>query len=299
MTSTIQIWNSYGPVNIEPTTITNKFCIEIRKASEKIPEELEKKIDENWEKNCIKNPKAKNNPILYLAKPLEAGKGRINAVTEERGFKYTQALNRDEILTDPSETLRKYKLLSISTHCHLVTKDNKLLFGTKKNQSNQISGFSGFPNVQEDSIEIVGKKFLKIYETMQNRLRPEIGYLVDAICSIDATGITYVSTPGLRGLDFNYLVKIDETASNIEKRFKENWQFKKELFTVDFEPDRMIEFAKKIHSDDKVMSRYALGCMYQETKAFFEEKDADKLLKTIREDIGVSMSTNNETDYFS
>ena|GEM_PF-4146992 len=295
-TSTIQIWNAFGPINIGPDN-GNKFKIEIRSPAKELPEELESKVDENWRRFCIKNSHAKGNNILYLAEPVISGEP-ITAVTEERHFKYTQAFNRDEILSNPAEVLRKYRLLSISTHCHLVTKDGKILFGTKKNQADQVSGFSGFPDVDEDSVDVDGKKYLKIYQTMLNRLRAEIGYLVDAIDSINAIGITNVNTPHLRGLDFNYVVRLDEKAANVKQRFQETWQFEKELFAVDFEPEKMVEFVKEIHKD-RMMSRYALGCMYLEIKAFFGEKEAEKLLKTVQEDIGVSMSTRNETGYFS
>ncbi|MBW2973636.1 hypothetical protein KY346_04535 [Candidatus Woesearchaeota archaeon] len=296
-TPIIQIWNAFEPINIEPDN-GNKFKIEVRSPEKELPEELERKVDENWRRFCIRNSHVKGGKIIYLREPVASGREPITAVTEERHFKYTQAFNRDEILSNPTEILRKYRLLSISTHCHLVTKDDKILFGTKKNQSNQISGFSGFPDTNEDTVEVDGKKYLKIYQTMLNRLRSEIGYLVDAIDSINAVGITYVNIPRLRGLDFNYVVRLDEKAENVKQRFQETWQFEKELFVADFEPEKMVEFVKDIHKD-KMMSRYALGCMYLEIKAFFGEKEAEKLRKTIQEDIGVSMSTENETGYFS
>lgn len=133
---------------------------------------------------------------------------------------------------------------------------------------------------------------------MKNRLKPEIGYLVDEVESINAIGVTYVDTPGLRGLDFNFIAHLDATAEQAQEQFKESWQFAKQLYVLDFSSDQMTEFVRAIHSQDKVMSRYALGCMYQEIKAYFGEKEAEKLMKTIKEDVGVSMSTKNETEYF-
>jgi hypothetical protein len=164
--------------------------------------------------------------------------GNVLAITNVRGFKYTHAFNRNPQFHGLTDELSEYRLLSLSTHCQLVTKDNKVLFGTKRNQFNQISNFSGFPNVDEDSTHAEGRRYLDIYRTMKNRLAQEIGGLVKMYDRIQAVGITYVNTPGLRGLDSDYLVPLSETADNARKHFEESFQFEKELYVVDFEPKK-------------------------------------------------------------
>lgn len=158
--ATIQIWNSFEPKEIKPEATENKFSVEVRTPKGKVPAELEKTVNQRWAENCAKNPKAKDNPILYLAEPITIDQETVRAVTEERGFKYTYLFNRNPDFHSRTGELSDHKLLSISTHCHLITKDGKITFGTKKNQFNQISGFAGFPNLKEDAVEVEGKKHL-------------------------------------------------------------------------------------------------------------------------------------------
>lgn len=167
----------------------------------------------------------------------------------------------------------------------------------KKNQFNQISGFGGFPNAEEDSVELKGKKYLGIYGTIKKRLHSEIGYLVDAVDNIKAVSITYVDTPNLRGTDSDYLVHLAETSDNAKKRFKESSQFEREIFDIDFEPKKIIGFINEVYKKKKEMSKYALGCSYAVMKAYYGIEESNKLLKTIK-DLGITISTLNETDYF-
>jgi hypothetical protein len=115
---------------------------------------------------------------------------------------------------------------------------------------------------------------------------------------INALGVVYVDTPALRGTDTDYLIKLDENAEKAAERFQESFQFDKQLHIVDFHPDKIVDFVKNIHSDGKKMSKYALGCEYLVMKSYFGEKEANKLLDTVR-GLGISMTTDNETDYFN
>lgn len=295
--SEIQIWNSFGLIPVYDNPDVNALSIKVDNDAETLPEELEKRIDQNWQKNLEKNKNAKDNPILYIKAPVKTIDNKIIVETNVRGFRYTQAFNRNADFQEMTADLNKYKLLSISTHAHILTKDNKLLFGTKKNQFNQISGFSGFPNASEDCFEKDGKNHLAIYGTILNRLTAEMGYLTRAVKDIHALGVVYVNTPALRGTDTDYLIKLDETAEKAAERFQESFQFDKQLHVVDFNPNSVIDFVKKIHADGKKMSKYALGCEYLVMKSYFGEKEANRLLDTVR-GLGISISTDNETSYF-
>lgn len=290
----IQIWNSFL-ANISTDILNNNFLIEIEDSAKPLPEELEKKVNDNWN-NISLRKKIVDNPILYL-ESIEEDKNKIIVKTNIRGFRYTQAFNRNPDFYDLTKELNGYHLLSISTHCHLITNDKKILFGTKKNQFNQISGFSGFPNAEEDSVELKGKKYLDTYRTIKKRLYSEIGYLVDAVDDIKAVGITYVDTPALRGTDSDYIVYLAETSDNAKKRFKESSQFERQLFVISFEPKKIIEFIKQI-SKEKELSKYALGCSYAIMKTYYGQKEATKLLQTIK-DLGITISTSNKTNYLS
>lgn len=296
--SEIQIWSSFErPISKNPAK--SKFKIEVYDNAKPLPEKLEEKVNMSWEANVLKNPNAKDNPTLFLATPQSnsINNGTISYRTNIRGFKYTHAFNRDKSFNELTGELNEYKLLTNSTHCHILTKDNKIVFGTKKNQFDQITGFSGFPNAKEDTVVINNMRILDVYKTIVHRLKPEVGYLVDAIDGINALGIVYVNTPGLRGTDSNYLVKVDERSSSIQKRFSESDQFKKEIMVVEFTPDALADFYKSVFAGGRQMSKYALGCSYNVVKAYFGDKEAEKILTSIRT-VGIKVSTKNETDYF-
>jgi hypothetical protein len=295
--SEIQIWNMFGEIPISDDGEGDRLCIRVSNDATPLPEELEKKVDENWQATTAKSPNAKDNKILFLRSPVIVSDGDITVDTNVRGFRYTQAFNRNPEFQELTDALNAYKLLSISTHAHLLTKDGKLLFGTKKNQFNQISGFSGFPNAAEDCIDADGEKRLAIYGTILNRLKGEMGHLTGAIKDMYALGVVYVNTPGLRGLDTDYFIKLDETAEKAAERFQESFQFDKQLHVVDFHPDKVIGFVKDIHAQGKKMSKYALGCEYLVMKTYFGEKEANRLLDAVRS-LGITMSTDNETGYF-
>jgi hypothetical protein len=297
--STIQIWNEFGPIEVRSGITKNAFTIAVREDATPLPEELEKKVDENWTEVSQKNPEAKNNPILYLAKQPAEDNGIVMVETNTRGFKYTQAYNRNKQYQDKTEELNRYKLLSLSTHCALKTRDNKLLFGTKKNQFNQMSQFSGFPNVEEDCAKRDGILVLDVPKTIENRLKPEIGDLTRAIGSITALGITYVNTPGLRGTDMDYLAELDATSESAQIAFQESAQFQKQLFSAQFEPEAIRKFVQEQTAQGKTISRYALGCLYLITDIYFGPREAQKFKETIQKELKESISTTNETNYFA
>ena len=130
----IQVWHSFEDAyNIEADVLSNNFLIEIKDNAKSLPKELQDRVDGVWNSACEKNPKMKDNPVLFLESLSVIEDGKFTANTNTRGFKHTFAFNRNADFQDLTDELRDYSLLTFSTHCHLVTKDNKILFGTKKN----------------------------------------------------------------------------------------------------------------------------------------------------------------------
>jgi hypothetical protein len=131
---------------------------------------------------------------------------------------------------------------------------------------------------------------------------PEIGALVDSVQDIYATGITYVDTPGLRGLDTDYLISLEETAAGAERRFKETDQFRRDLYFVPWNPADLMQFFTDRTDEGKKISRYALGAAYHNVRAFFGPDQAEQFLQgtqRLLQRSGESMTTENETQYFT
>lgn len=298
--SEIQVWNTFGPIAITPDVLGNRFRIEVEESAKPLPENLEERVNNHWKQAVQKNPRLYDDPILYLASPLTEDKasGLTSVKANIRVFRYTHAFNRNPDFHNLTNELNRYGLLSFSTSCFLVTKDNKALFGTKRNQFNQISDFSGFPNLKEDPVAVTaGRRCLDIYVMLLHRLAPEIGSTTGSINSIEAIGLTYVNTQGLRGTDSDYLAYLDETAGNAQRQFKESYQFERQLFAVDFEPAKLLDFFAQVYSQGREMSKYALGCTYSVVRTHFGQKEGEKLLQLVRNQ-GITISTSNETGYF-
>jgi hypothetical protein len=293
--SEIQIWSEFHKIPVSSDAASSKLKINVTDDAATLDQNLMEKVDSNWEKIASTKP-VKDNKILYLtAKPIV--EGQVASIdTNVRGFRYTQAFNRNAEFQNLVDDLNKYKLLSLSTHVHLVTNDHKLLFGTKTNQFNQISGFSGFPNALEDCYTADDKKILDVYKTIMNRLTTEMGHLTSAVKDITALGVVYVDTPGLRGTDTDYLIDLDESASKAQERFMESFQFDKELHVVDFKPSKICEYITNLYESGKKMSKYALGCQYLVFKSYF--KDEVELYKKTIQNLGITLSDHNQTNYF-
>ncbi len=292
--SQIQIWSDFdGPKAITKDGLEDNYQVRVDNNTVELPENIKQDI-----KRSIEGKPISDNPVPYLV-GIRNEKGLVTLDTNVRGFSVTFAYNRDKEFHKRVEELNKYKLLTSSTHCHLITNDGKIVFGTKKNQFNQVSGFGGFPNINEDSVEANGVKLLDTHKCLENRLRPEIGEMAEGIVEAHALGVTYVDTAGLRGTDTDFLVKVDETAKNIQTLFRESSQFEKELHIVDFNPHAIANFMVNIHENGGAMSKYAIGCEFLVAKHFFGEKDANKYLTRINEDLGIKISTNNQTDYLN
>jgi len=295
----IQIWNTYRQIICNKDKVKGKFQVTVDMNPPPLSDLIKNKVKKHWDEQVKENPRMTINPILFLTDPIEIDeeKNNIRIKTNVRGFDKTHAYNRNPKFQRYTGELRNNSLLSISTHGHLITNDDKVIFGTKKNQFNQISGFSGFPNVKEDTVTIDGKTYLDVCKTIENRLRPEIGDIVDHIETIEAVGVTYVNRPGLRGLDSNFAFYLDISADKAKELFSESFQFTKKLYAVDFNPDSLAEFYTQIFREGKQMSPYALGCSVAIANANFGDEGSRQIMDAI-ESVGLTVSRGNETTYF-
>src|SRR3989338_11686181 len=301
----IQVWNTFGPIRINETVGETQFRMRIDTTPLPLPSDLQARVNENWVAVTAKSPNAKDNLVLYVTSPVVEENGVIVIPTTARTFRYTAAFNRNPTFHDDVAALNQHRLLTISTHCHLVTRDGKLLFGTKVNQFNQISGFAGFPNAAKEAVEIDGTTYLNTYETVRGRLADELKNLSPAVQSINAVGIVYVGRKALRGTDVDYLVRLDETATEAQRIFRDSYkdakqadQFSRDLFAVDFNPSAVSEFIEQVHREGKAMSPYAMGCAVAVANAYFGMEEAERVCTAVREKAGITIANKNETEYF-
>ncbi|MBI4918690.1 hypothetical protein HY837_02080 [archaeon] len=254
-------------------------------------------VEKEWNKFLDQNPKARNNIIPYhyqywnnkdndnLIEPQSVNEGRndvdVALSLHVAGFKYQQVFNRTPENKKLIPKANQQNILSCSTHVHLLSKDGKLLYGTKKNQFNQLSGFGGFPQVAENYEEDACAQLLelKIYDAVKEGLSKEIGTFASNISEMKYVGLVFVGrhSQGLRGTDLDFLVTLDANAQDIITNFEETNQHAKKLIPVEFDPKSMAEFVTWANSEDRNMSPYAMGCMYNVAKAFHGDKTAENI----------------------
>ncbi len=288
----IEIWDTQKAVvnqDVEQSKIRAYFFNE---GALNLSFEEEVFVEKEWNKFLDKNPKARNNLIPYHIQygnntKIHEGLKDVDVelTLHVTGFKYQQVFNRTAENKHLLNLANQKKILSCSTHVHLLSKDGKLLYGTKKNQFNQLSGFGGFPQVAEN-YKINNEEFmleLKVHDAVKQGLSKEIGTFTNNISEMNYVGLVFVGrhNQGLRGTDLDFLVTLDANAQDIIANFEETNQHAKKLIPVEFEPKAMAEFVTWANSEDRNMSPCAMGCMYNIAKAFHGDKAGEEISERV------------------
>jgi len=262
-----------------------KFCVRIDGEGEPLPESLEKRVSDIRRKVDLKD-----NPVPFLYCVETNSKKEF--VVKRRPYSYSHAFNRCAENFD-LELIKMYHLLYLSTHFHFETGDGYLVYVTKKNQMNQISGFGGFPNLNKHVLKRSEKSFVNIIGTIKDRVEHEIGDVFDAIKKVYAIGVTYVGKPGLSGVDLNFILHSSICSIDFKRIFRESEQFNREIFFV--KPCDLSAFVIDVFKNGREISPFALGCMYLLQYYFgFSPED---FLKKIEDGVGISIGIGDEIGY--
>jgi len=246
------------------------YTIALQEETEETPE-LRDEIDQAWGGLVKDKPNMKDGTVLFvqdIAYDAENKKVLINA--EKKGFSRLHFFNRREENYPRVDELVRHHMLGISTHTHLLSEDGYLLFGTKKNQFDQISGFGGFPQ-EEDYSEHSVNPYQPAIRSVKAELPSVLQPLLDDPYLLRATGITYVDDPRLRGTDMDFLVGIKANAKDIVEAFEANAQFEKRLHRVEYSPRSVRNFLLMYEGAGKVISPYAIGAEVATMHAFGQD----------------------------
>ena len=269
---------------------------------QELPSQIQEDINRNWNRTIEKNPGMYESYVPFLISMSGEEEKTIQA--QARPFSVISAYHRNTRFYDREQEVQDHSLMHLSSLVHLVTRDNYLLFGTKSNQANQISGFGGFPNIEKESEDSEGDMYLNIQTSLEKKLSHEIGKeLVKTIAHIDAVGMTYTNTLGLRGVDLDYLAELDIPADDAAQLFQESAQFKKSLYKVPFNPLSIQKFITDVYhipgndGNERNMSRYALGALYHAVHAHYGKDEAENVRDTITKDMHITFAQEDETGY--
>src|SRR3989338_4286902 len=210
----------------------NKYKIKINKKKIKIPDNILKVVNLEWEKFRIKNKNIAKNNTTYFFSKFNKNKG-IDFVTPN-SFKYAHTFVRCEKFQKYSWLADASGLCALSSLCLVITSDNKIILGMKSNMDNKISGFSGYPLKNKGDIE---KNSINIHKYITRTVCEELNIRRDNISKIFRIGQTYSpnitdrnNKLNIKVFNNNYIIKTKENSLEIKRKFKKDFQFKKLLF---------------------------------------------------------------------
>ena len=300
----IEIWDTpRRPILLSEDPLKSSVQVAIRNTKfSGMPVCIEALVEAEWNLFQKANPQAQDNMTTYHA-TYDRGEGVPEDVSQRdtvdihlrtAGFRYQQVFNRTPKNKKLLSQANAYGVLTCSTHAHIVTSDGFLVYGTKKNQFDQISGFGGFPQVsnahydwplRDDTGEPIGDTKLDMRKAVVERLRSEIGLFADKIDSVQYVGFVFSGriAQGLRGTDLDFLVSVDATSDDVVRGFEETHQHKRKLIPVKAEIECVASFIKQMASEGKKISPYALCCMYNVAHALDGKSGAEHVANSIRE----------------
>ena len=215
--------------NISPFNKKSDYFIKIKSYKPKISLKLINSIKQNWEFFTKEQPfLAKNDKILYS---YNFNKKNNVDYTYLENYSIAHAFCRTKMFENYFIYVNKKRLNPLSSHCLILTKDNKLVFGIKVNMNNKISGFSGYAKKED-----IKNNLLDIYSYLCKQLYQELFITKNEIIYIKRIGKTY--TPNIldnknrlniRGFDNNFILKLKVSSAELKKRFNGSFQFKKDL----------------------------------------------------------------------
>ncbi len=312
MANEIQVWGMFERIPVNKDVMDTSFRVRIEGGvlPQALPVKLEEEIQRVWATALEKSPKTKDNPVTFLSGDVTPEKDGYTVTTNVRGFRHVLSFNRTMSFADRVEDLKEYKLLHLSTQGHVLVKGNdgndKIVYGVKTNQFKQRSGFLGFPDVANESVEVDGVRYLNLDSVVFNRAK-ELQQFREAISKVEVTGMTYVGRPEvldkqgklLRGVDLNFLLTLEGvTAEEMAKSFAESEQFANGLHVTNADPYSQRDFIRSVYQAGHEMSPYAMGCAVSRTNALFGREGAQLILDTIKE-MGYKICIGNETNYFA
>lgn len=283
----IEIWKTFPKVLARKNPRENRIKAKVTRLTLKSSSEYLESMASRY-----RRPQDTPDLVPYLV-------GMVDDVVfvEGKPFTYASAFNRNPELFDKENDVNKHKLLQLGIHAHVVTSDNKLVYGFKKNQGNQITGFGGFPNVATDVTYLGRDCFLHFYKAVMRKLQSELGpELSSSVKRINMLGITHVSQPGLRGCDISVLVESSANMNTFNTHFKESEQFQKPLMYVNMNPDTL-PYLPIAFKDYGEISPYALATLFLVTGFKFGPDVQKNFTDSVSEASGIEIKTNERPKY--
>ncbi len=294
MVSLIQVWRALPALPVHEDSTKSQIKV-VLNGSQVLPRHLEQKVQQAWDK---RQGVLVDNLVPFLIGESASYDGAMPYTLHatERGFSYAQAFGRNEQFASLVKPYVQHKLAALATHCHVITSDGDVIFGVKKNQNDEVTGFGGFPKMQDVRVTSGDNSYMDMYRATCRTIEKEVPEIVDTINAVDCAGLVYVDGIGIRGANLALAVRVRRKTSDALHQFQESTQFHRGAEAVAFTPEALSHYFRKIHANRRRISPCMLGCTYAVVNALHGKEDAEKILGAIRT-IGYTFSTKDELGY--
>lgn len=245
----------------------SEYTLKIENYNCNLQKDVKNQVLETWNKFEKLNPKIAKNDIVYYYKSFDKDKN-CDYIYPER-FQYVQAFGKTPKFEKYSCEAISNNLIALSSLCLIITKDEKLVLGLKKNMDNKISGFSGYLKEKFNK-----NGYVDIYSYLISTLNNELNLEESVIESITRIGQNFCpeimdinKRLNNRVYNNNYLINLKIDSITLKKIFVQNFQFKE----LKFIPLDKIELKKFLFENEENLSTHCIGALLNLYSIFFKE----------------------------
>ena len=253
------------------------YSIKIVDQEISLPGNIEKEVSVNWEKFKNKNSGIAEDKTTFFYSSYNKFENCDYVFPEK--FRYVQAFGRSNEFDKYACLVASNNLTALSSLCLILTSDNKMIFGVKKNMNNKISGFSGYMN----NAFVAGDK-MDIYKYLTTTIRDELNISEEDITSIVRIGQTYSpnildSKNLLNNKVYNniFIIKLNISSKNVLADFKITYQFN-DLIEVNCTSNEIIKF---VRANENNMSIHCVAAICN----YITYTDGDHIANGLRESL--------------
>lgn len=215
-----------------------------RISRQSLPRKLEEKITEEWKKHKAKNQFSE--PIAGF-KRYKRKEEKIELTLIETDYKTHFVVNMKRLIHNADKISQKYGLDVISAGGYTITKDGKLVIGTKRKKQVLVPG--GFTKPFEKTEPDI------IISTEKREFQEEITE-EEIIESIKHVGVVYSELQD-KGYTFISIVKLSVDSKSLRKMFR--YRKDNEIEDITFLSNTPEDLTRFLHERKEALTNHAFG----------------------------------------
>lgn len=215
-----------------------------RISRQSLPRKLEEKITEEWKKHKAKNQFSE---LIAGLKRYRRKEEKIELTLTKTGYKTHFVVNMKRLIHDADKISQKYGLDVISAGGYTITKDGKVVIGTKRKKQVLVPG--GFTKPFEKTEPDI------ITSTVKREFKEEITE-EQVIESIEHVGVVYSELQD-KGYTFISIVKLSVDSESLRKMFR--YRKDDEIEDIIFLSNNPEDLTRFLHERKEALTNHAFG----------------------------------------